>query len=123
MCVLGGVRALLVPPGDGSALVCVRPPSLAQRKTAKLVEILRDKQLLPFDDDADAHGVADVVVFAAETVGDAATFEEPTLPSTGITSVRKHCLLGCAVSFLNRSDLGGWVGAGGWGGMWGRPGR
>ena len=50
--------------------------------------------------------VADVVVFAAETVGDAATFEEPTLPSTGIASVRKHCL-GCAVSFLNRSDLGG----------------
>ena len=32
--------------------------------------------------------VADVVVFAAETVGDAATFEEPTLPSTGIASVR-----------------------------------
>ena len=32
--------------------------------------------------------MADVVIFAAETVGDAATFEEPTLPSTGIASVR-----------------------------------
>ena len=31
--------------------------------------------------------VADIVVFAPETVGDAATFEEPTLPSTGIESV------------------------------------
>ena len=50
--------------------------------------------------------MADVVVFAAETVGDAATFEEPTLPSTGIASVRKHCLDFC-VSFVHRSDLSG----------------
>ena len=50
--------------------------------------------------------VADVVIFAAETVGDAATFEEPTLPSTGIASVRKHCL-DCCVSFVHRSDLSG----------------
>ena len=47
-----------------------------------------------------------MVIFAAETVGDAATFEEPTLPSTGIASVRKHCL-DCCVSFVNRSGLCG----------------
>ena len=30
---------------------------------------------------------ADVVVFEAESVGDAATFAEPTLPSTGVVAV------------------------------------
>ena len=40
--------------------------------------------------------LADVVVFMAETVGDAATFEEPTLPSTGIDSVRLLAGLRCS---------------------------